>query len=128
MAEAGLRVLAGLLLLPHGAQKLLGLFGADRQGEAALFAAHGFRPGPLWVNVAGVIQLGGGALLALGLFTRPAALVLALMLLATLRVTARGGWFWNRGGSEYPVLWAAVCLLFVIKGGGAYSLDQLLKV
>lgn len=127
LAEPMVRVVAGLLLLPHGAQKLFGLFGGygvDATGQ--FFAAKLGLPASLAL-VAGLIEFFGGILLALGLLTRPvAALVFGLMAVAVIWVHLPTGFFWTAGGFEYPLLWGVVALSFVIRGGGRYSLDALI--
>ncbi len=116
-----LRVMAGLMYAQHGAQKLLGWF-ADPKGGGQLPA-----PGSLpWI--AGVLELVGGPLIALGLFTRPVAFLLAgQMAVAYFMAHAPQG-FWpimNRG--ELGALYCFVFLFLAAVGGGAYSLDALLR-
>jgi putative oxidoreductase len=122
-----LRATAGLLLVPHGAQKLFGWFGGygvDATGQ--FFATKLGLPASLAL-VAGLIEFFGGLALALGLLTRPvAALVAGLMAVAVVQVHLPAGFFWTSGGYEYPLLWGVVALVFVIRGGGPYSLDALL--
>jgi uncharacterized membrane protein YphA (DoxX/SURF4 family) len=68
-----------------------------------------------------------GPLLALGLFTRIAAVPIVLFLLVSNYERWRvGRWFWNRLGVEYTLMWTAGALYFLINGGGAYSLDRLI--
>ncbi|MDQ2083375.1 DoxX family protein [Xanthobacteraceae bacterium Astr-EGSB] len=126
-AEPLLRVTAGLLLVPHGAQKLFGWFGGygvDATGQ--FFAAKLGLPASLAL-VAGLIEFAGGLALAFGLLTRPvAALVAGLMAVAVVHVHLPAGFFWTSGGYEYPLLWGVVALVFVIRGGGRYSLDALI--
>jgi putative oxidoreductase len=126
-AEPLLRVTAGLLLVPHGAQKLFGWFGGygvDATGQ--FFATKLGLPASLAL-VAGLIEFFGGLSLALGLLTRPmAALVAGLMGVAVVQVHLPAGFFWTSGGYEYPLLWGVVALVFVIRGGGAYSFDALI--
>jgi putative oxidoreductase len=126
-AEPLLRVTAGLLLVPHGAQKLFGWFGGygvDATGQ--FFATKLGLPASLAL-VAGLIEFAGGLALAFGLLTRPvAALVAGLMAVAVVHVHLAAGFFWTSGGYEYPLLWGVVALVFVIRGGGRYSLDALI--
>lgn len=109
------RVLFGIMMACHGAQKIFGAFG-------------GMPPGvpPLIVWVGGSIELLGGALLAAGLFTRPAAfLVSGLMAFAYFMGHAPKG-FWpivNLG--ELAVIYCWVALYFAAQGPGAWSLDGL---
>ena len=73
----------------------------------------------------GLIEFFGGILLALGLATRPIALLAAGLLgVAALKVHLGAGFFWTDGGFEYPVMWAILALTFVVRGGGRYSLDR----
>lgn len=88
---------------------------------------RGFRPGRVWVWVLIFTQFVAGPMLAFGLFTRPAALVCFVFLLAIAFERARtNGYFWNVQGAEYPLVWATLILYFVFRGGGPYSIDTLL--
>lgn len=126
-AEPMVRVVAGLLLIPHGAQKLFGLFGGyGVEATGQFFAAKLGLPASLAL-LAGLIEFFGGILLAAGLATRPvAALVFGLMAVAVLKVHLPIGFFWTEGGFEYPLLWGVVALAFAIRGGGRYSVDALI--
>jgi putative oxidoreductase len=126
-AEPLVRIATGLLLVPHGTQKLFGWFGGyGIAGTEQFFATKlGLPP---WVAVlAGLVEFGGGLLLALGLVTRvAAALVVGLMTVAIIQVHSSNGFFWTEGGYEYPLLWGILALNFVIRGGGRFSLDALI--
>ena len=121
-ALAALRVMSALMLMQHGVQKLLGEFGGYK-GTPGATAELMSRSG-----VAGVLELAGGFLLAIGLFTRPVAFVLSgLMAFAYFLVHAPNG-FWpimNRG--ELPALYCFVFLLLSAAGPGAASVDGLLQ-
>lgn len=112
-----LRVMAGLMFAQHGAQKLLGaLGGVDGNGATPpMFSQFWF---------AGVLELFGGILIALGLLTRPVAFLLAgQMAVAYFQVHAPQG-FWpilNQG--ELAALYCFVWLYFSSRGAGRYSLD-----
>ena len=112
-----LRVFAALLVMQHGAQKLFDLFGGfgGAGARAPLVSMYG---------VAGVIELVGGLLVALGLFTRPAALVLSGELAAAYFIghAPRGFWPLQNGG-EPAALLSFVFLLFAALGSGPYSID-----
>ena len=126
-AEPLVRVTAGLLLVPHGAQKLFGWFGGyGIEATGQFFAAKLGLPASLAMT-AGIIEFFGGLLLAAGIATRPvAALVFGLMAVAVVQVHLPAGFFWTNGGYEYPLLWGIVALSFVIRGGGRYSVDGLI--
>jgi putative oxidoreductase len=121
------RVTAGLFLMPHGAQKLFGLFGGNGLAATGQFFATKLGLPASMALVAGVIEFFGGLLLALGLFTRPiAALVAGMMAVAVITVHLPAGFFWTNGGYEYPLFWGLVALSFVLRGGGRYSLDAVI--
>jgi len=115
-----LRVVAGLMLAQHGAQKLLGVLTPPDQPARALeaFSRNWF---------AGVLEITLGPLLALGLCTRVVAFILSgEMAFAYFLVHAKNG-FWpilNRG--ELAALYCFVFLYLSARGGGRYSLDALL--
>ena len=120
-----MRIIVGLLLACHGAQKLLGMFGG--QGMATGL--------PL---IAGIIELGGGFLIALGLFTRPSAfLASGLMAVAYFMVHASGKaighaptgaemFFPLLNKGEPAVVYCFVFLYIFFRGGGLWSLDSLI--
>ena len=127
LADPLVRVVAGLFLVPHGAQKLFGWFGGYGLSATDQFfqAKLGLPAGV--ALAAGLIEFFGGLALALGLFTRPAAvLATGLLLVAALQVHLGAGFFWSAGGFEYPLLWAVVTLGYAVKGGGRYSVDAII--
>ena len=114
-----LRIVTGLMFMQHGVQKHFGLLLAPGQpafGDLAAFS-------PLWI--AGVLEIGGGLLLVLGLFTRPVAFVVAgMMAVAYFTVHVKQGLFPIVNGGELAVLYCFVFLTFSAIGGGRYSLDH----
>jgi putative oxidoreductase len=127
LAEPLVRVTIGLMLVPHGAQKLFGWFGGyGVEATGQFFAAKLGLPASLAL-IAGLIEFFGGLFLAAGLLTRPAAaLVFGMMAVAVIAVHIPAGFFWTDGGFEYPLMWGIVALSYVIRGGGRYSLDALI--
>jgi putative oxidoreductase len=126
-AEPLVRITAGLLLVPHGAQKLFGWFGGYGVEATGQFFAAKLGLPPSLALLAGLIEFFGGLMLAAGLLTRPvAALVFGLMAVAVVAVHLPVGFFWTAGGFEYPLLWGVVALFFAVRGGGRYSLDRLI--
>jgi putative oxidoreductase len=111
-----MRVVTALLFMQHGAQKLFGLPADPAKVPVELFSLMG---------LAGVLELFGGLLILLGLFTRPVALLLAgEMAVAYFMAHAPKG-FWpilNRG--ELAALYCFVFLYLAAAGGGAWSADR----
>ena len=108
-----LRIVAGLLFAVHGAQKILGIWGGQQP--------------PMFTQVwfAGVIELVGGLMIAVGLLTSLAAFIASgEMAVAYFQAHAPGGWnpVLNRG--ELAVLYCFLFLYIAARGGGRYSVDR----
>ncbi len=126
LAEPLIRATVGLLLMPHGAQKLFGWFGGyGLEATGGFFAEKlGLEPGMFWASLVGGVEFFGGLMLAIGLLTRPvAAAVVVLMAVAVFQVHLGNGFFWTNGGFEYPLMWGLIAFAFVLRGGGAWSVD-----
>jgi putative oxidoreductase len=123
------RLALGVVVFPHGAQKLLGWFGG--QGFAATMQGLGqMLPSAIVVLVI-VIEFFGALGLILGLLGRLAALgVLAVMLGAIFTVHLPNGFFMNWSGQqagegyEYHILACAMAFAILIKGSGSLSIDR----
>lgn len=116
-----LRIVAGFTFSLHGMQKLLGLFGGmgGRGGTAHLGTL-------LWF--AGGLEMIGGILLILGLFTSPVAFILSgEMAMAYFRVHFPRGFFPLPNGGELAALYCFVFLFLCIAGAGPISLDYLVR-
>jgi len=122
------RLIVGLGLAAHGAQKLFGWFGGyGLQGTGGFMEQIGFRPGKLFALSAGVAELGGGLLVALGLLgPLGPALVLLTMTVAIVAAHLGHGFFASNNGPELPLLYAAAAAGIAFAGYGAWSLDSLL--
>lgn len=119
-----MRFAVGLWLVPHGMQKLFGAFGGNIEGTAGFFTKVGLEPALPLAYLVGVTEFFGGILVAIGLLTRPAAAAACIMLLvAAFHVHLGNGFFWTKGGYEYPLLWAVMMFAIFLQGGGARSLD-----
>ena len=118
-----LRLVVGLLFAGHGAQKLFGLFGGDGpQGTAAFFASLGYRRPAVMALVAGLSELVGGLLLALGFLTPVASLLLAVVMLNAIATVK-----WPQGllgGYELELTLLAVVIALTATGPGEISLDD----
>src|SRR5712671_3834007 len=127
------RIVLGVVFFAHGAQKALGWFGgAGLQSTVRTFREHLRIPAPLAVLSVAAEFLGGLGLIV-GLLSRIAALGIAVvMIVALLAVHWKFGffmnWYGNKQGQgiEYHILVLALALAVIIKGGGAFSLDQVL--
>ena len=123
-----IRMLLGLAIAGHGAQKLFGWFGGyGIKRTGGFFEAIGFRPGAAFATAAGLSEMGGGLLLTLGLFTPfGAAAVLSAMLVAMVSVHVKNGFFAAGNGIELPFLYAVAASGVALTGAGSISLDGLL--
>lgn len=112
---AGARILVGINFATHGAQKLFGAFGGAPDMPL------------LRLYTAGAIELVGGLLIALGLFTRWAAFVSSGLMAAAYFIAHAGNGFWpilNRG--ELAIVYCWLFLYLTAAGPGALSLDAIL--
>ena len=118
-----MRVAIALFILPSGYDKVFN-GGVYRIAKGNVLKA-GFSPPEFWAWLVGGLEFFGVILLALGLFTRPVALMLAFeMAVITFRVHNDAGFFWTAHGYEYALLMLAIFVAFMIGGGGRYSLDR----
>jgi putative oxidoreductase len=116
-----LRIVAAFLFALHGMQKLFGFFGGmGGQGGVAAFPSL-----PWW---AGVLELGGGLLLLLGLFSRPVAFLLSgQMAVAYFKFHFPRGFLPVANGGELAVLYCFIFLYFFFAGPGPLSLDGVIR-
>lgn len=114
-----LRIVAGFLFMAHGTQKLFSFPAASSSGEPPLLSL---------IGIAGLLETFGGALLLVGLCTRPVAFILSgMMAVAYFKAHAPQG-FWpiiNRG--ELAALYSFLFLYLAAAGGGSWSLDRLIR-
>ena len=113
-----LRIISGLLMMQHGAQKIFG-FPAPARSPFVLLSQTG---------VAGILELVGGFLLVIGLFTRASAFLLSgLMAFAYFLAHAPKGFWPMLNGGELAVLYCFVYFYLSAAGGGSIGVDALLK-
>jgi putative oxidoreductase len=123
VTEPLIRLMAGGSLAFHGWQILFG----NIEGAARFFESVGFDHGLFWAWVVGILEFVCGICLALGLFTRLAAgPIVVFLIVAILTYHLDYGYNWESRGIEYPLFWAIVVFHFLIRGGGAWSLDRLI--
>ena len=126
-SPVALRLVLGLVMAAHGAQKLFGWFGGyGLQGTAGFFADKlGLTPGIFWATLAGSGEFFGGLLLILGLATRFAALNTAVVMLVAI-ITVHNSAFFMPTGMEFALSLLAMSVALVVSGGGALSADSAL--
>jgi putative oxidoreductase len=114
-----LRLMTGLLFLQHGTTKLLSFPLSEASGHGVSFTPGG---------LSGVFELIGGALIVVGLFTRPVAFILSgMMAVAYFMVHAPQNFYPLLNGGELAVLYCFAFLYLTVAGGGAWSLDRAVR-
>jgi putative oxidoreductase len=114
-----LRIVAAFLFMLHGTQKLFAFPVSEPKDPVALFSLMG---------LAGVLEVFGGLLLLLGLFTRPVAFLLAgEMAVAYFKSHAPQGFWPNLNRGELAALYCFLFLFLGAAGAGPWSLDALLN-
>ena len=113
-----LRIMVGLLFLEHGLAKILDFPHQPNHSPYALFT--------LVPGLQGLLELVGGLLIALGLFTRPVAFILAGNMAAAYFIAhSPRGFFPLLNGGELAIVYCFVFLYLWLAGGGEWSLDRL---
>lgn len=116
-----LRIIGAFLFIQYGGSKILGW-------PAAVMPGGGTAPLASQAGVAGLLELGGGALLLVGLFTRPVAFVLSGLMAFAYFIGHAGGGFWPvLNGGAPAVIFCFVWLYISAAGGGPWSLDALMR-
>src|SRR5947207_13837237 len=121
------RLVFGLLMAAHGAQKLFGWFGGHGlAGTAGFLEMLGFRPGRIFATTAALTEFASGLLVAFGLLGPIGpALMLSVMIVAAVSVHAKNGLFAMSNGIELPLLYGAAAAALTLTGPGRYSVDAL---
>jgi len=119
-----MRFATGVILFPHGVVKV---FYGSPAALAGGIAAKGLPFPLLLAYLTFIAEFAGAACIALGLLTRVAAtMVFVQMVVIVIYFQWSGGYFWTNRGYEFPLLWAALCLAIVFRGGGRWSIDHYL--
>ena len=116
-----LRIIAAFLFLQHGSTKMLGW-------PAEVMPGGGTAPLASQAGVAGLLELGGGALLLVGLFSRPVAFLLSGLMAFAYFIGHAGQGFWPvLNGGAPAVIYCFVWLYISAAGGGPWSLDAMMR-
>jgi putative oxidoreductase len=122
LADLVLRVVVGLLFVPHGYAKLF----TNTAFFLKFFGGLGLNPPIFFTYFIGGLEFFGGIAVALGLLTRPLAFMLFIdMAVAAIMVQLPRGWS-GPGGAEYVVTLAVISLVVAMRGSGRLSIDRLL--
>ncbi len=123
MTEPLIRVVAGGSLAIHGYPILFG----DIAASAKFLQSVGFENGVLWAYVVGAVELACGLAFAVGFLTRLVALpIIGFLVIAIATYHWQFGFHWENRGIEYPLFWSIVVFHFLVRGGGAWSLDAMI--
>ena len=124
LAQPIVRLAVGGLMVPHGLTRILS---GGIQPTADFMAKNGLQPAYALALYITSLEVIGGILLVIGLFTRPIALlVIGFMATAVMVHLQAFGYFWTAKGCEVPLFWGVMAFTVLIKGGGRYSIDHLL--
>src|SRR5437868_1835568 len=122
-----LRIVVGLVMAGHGAQKLFGWFGGyGLRGTGQFLDKLGFQPGTAFAAAASISEVASGLLVAFG-FLGPIgpALMISVMIVAAISVHWEHGLFSQNNGIELPLLYTAAAFGVALTGYGEFSLDAL---
>lgn len=121
---AFMRFCTGAILAPHGIQKL---FFGGVAGNTIAITKLGLYPPELWSYLVGFTECSCAIALALGLFTRVAALfIIGEMFVIAFFIQSKYGYFWTQRGNEFPLLLFCLTVAIFFRGGGRYSIDSLI--
>jgi putative oxidoreductase len=125
-----LRVVIGLTLAGHGAQKLFGWWGGSGMaGWIQAVTKLRIRPAAPWAWIAALSEFGGGLLLAVGLVSPLGSLAIAGAMLVAIATVHWPNGFWNgKRGYEFNLALLASVTALALTGPGTYSLDQALGI
>ncbi|WP_329388777.1 DoxX family membrane protein [Streptomyces sp. NBC_01351] len=123
-----LRLVLGLTMAAHGAQKLFGWFGGGGiSGTGQFFTASGYPAGDAMAVLAGLTETLGGLGLAVGLLTPLAGAAVVGTLINAVAVHGAGSFFAPKG-IEYELLLIAAAAALALTGPGRYAVDRFLPV
>jgi putative oxidoreductase len=121
-----LRIVVGALFVGHGTQKLFGWFGGHGpEGTGKFLGSLGYSPERPAAYLAGGAETTGGALLLLGFLTPlGSAMIIGVMVNASIAVHLPKGLWNSEGGFELPLVYATAAAALAFSGPGRYSIDR----
>lgn len=125
-----LRIVVGLTLAAHGAQKLFGWWGGSGMaGWTQVVTKLRIRPAAPWAWVAALSEFGGGLLFAFGLLSPLGSLAITGAMLVAIATVHWPNGFWNgKRGYEFNLVLVASVAAVALTGPGTYSLDEALGI
>ncbi len=123
-----LRIVIAVAIFPHGAQKVLGIFGGNGLDATWKFFTETLHIAPVLAGAAIAVEFLAPLFLLLGLFTRAAAVALAVLMFVAMQYHTANGFFMNWTGTqagegvEYHLLFLGAAIALVLLGGGRFSL------
>lgn len=122
LAYVVVRVTVGLMIFWHGYLKVTT---ATHAGLTGYFAKLGLEPAGFWAYFIPFNETVGALLIAFGLLTRPAAVIMIIeFIVLILVVHAPRGYGMAVNGVEFPLMWMLMLVAIALRGGGPYSLDR----
>lgn len=123
-----LRIVASIIFIAHGGQKLFAWFGGyGLEGTGQWMASIGLEPGYQMALMAGSAEFFGGIALLIGFLVRPVALILSItMLVAIVTVHLTNGLFMSNNGYEFALALLGISVALIFSGAGKISLDNFL--
>lgn len=121
-----LRFGLGVIFIAHSLQKAFGMFGGNGiPGLEKFLGSLGFAPTIFWAYLVAYTELIGGLCVVLGVYTRIASALLAILIaVAAFKVHIAKGFFLSGGGFEYTFLIFCAAVALVISGGGTLSITK----
>ena len=122
-----IRFITGILLIPHGYGKLYKGFNGNLDSLINFLDKEYSNHVVTGVFLAYLIALTefiGGICIALGFFTRIAALSVTIFMAFAVEQHLEHGFFWRQDGYEYPLMWGILTFAILLKGSGSLSIDN----
>jgi putative oxidoreductase len=122
LAYLFVRVTVGLMIFWHGWVKVTVM---SHAGLVGYFGKLGLEPAGLWAYLVPLNETVGALLIVVGLFTRPAAVIMIIeFIVLILVVHVPRGYGMAVNGVEFPLMWILMLVAIALRGGGPFSIDR----